>query len=218
MLYELKSNRSSFKSLKFHKGLNIILADRQAIPDGSEANSDRRTRNGAGKSSIIDLVHFLLAGKPEGALKSQALSEWLFELKLDVGSELMTISRSPKSPKANVQVKVGRSEELLDLSSVALGNRLGQNWFNLSSEKQPGAASFRQLISYFARRRRDGGYDDPVRTFRAQPNAVSETNLAVLFGLSSETVRRFHSAKNALKQNHIAQRALRDIDKAAPAV
>ena len=36
--------------------------------------------------------------------------------------------------------------------------------------------------------------------FPRQSNAVSETNLAALFGLDAEVVRRFHKAKNALKQ------------------
>jgi uncharacterized protein YydD (DUF2326 family) len=45
---------------------------------------------------------------------------------------------------------------------------------------------------------------------------VSETNLAVLFGLDAEVVRRFHQAKNALKQVQTAQKALRDLEKNAP--
>jgi uncharacterized protein YydD (DUF2326 family) len=52
---------------------------------------------------------------------------------------------------------------------------------------------------------------------QGQANAVSETNLAVLFGLDAEVVRRFHRAKNALKQIQTAQKALRDLEKTAPA-
>lgn len=105
----------------------------------------------------------------------------------------------------------------MEIPNTAWATRLGQTWFQLNGRRQPGAASFRQLISYFARRRRDGGYDDPVRTFRAQSSAVTETNLAVLFGLDAEVVRRFHQAKNALKQIQAAQKALRDLEKSAPA-
>ena len=62
MLYRLSANRASFKSIEFRKGLNIVLADRQLPIDDDEKTEQRRTRNGAGKSSLIDLVHFLLAG------------------------------------------------------------------------------------------------------------------------------------------------------------
>lgn len=220
MLYRLSADHPSFKTIEFRKGLNIVLADRQIPADGDERAPQRRTRNGAGKSSIIDLVHFLLAGDAEGALKAEALRDWSFELSLDVGDERLAVRRGPASSRVSIRKDGPRfadSTDAEELTNAAWTGRLGKAWFHLNGSRQPGAASFRQLISYFARRRRDGGYDDPVRTFRAQANAVSETNLAVLFGLDAEVVRRFHRAKNALKQIQTAQKALRDLDKTAPA-
>ncbi|MBN9564267.1 MAG: DUF2326 domain-containing protein [Alphaproteobacteria bacterium] len=220
MLYRLTANRQSFKTIEFRKGLNIILADRQLPASRDEAAPQRRTRNGAGKSSIIDLVHFLLAGSAEGALKSDALAEWVFELSLDLDDERLAVRRGQSGGRVTIR-KEGpgfvSDTDPTELTNAAWTTRLGKAWFRLANNRQPGAASFRQLISYFARRRRDGGYDDPVRTFRAQSNAVIETNLAVLFGLDAEIVRRFHQAKNALKQIQIAQKALRDLESAAPA-
>ena len=216
MLNRLSADHESFKTFAFREGLNIILADRQ-LPADEEAPPQRRTRNGAGKSSIIDLIHFLLAGSAEGALKSKALAEWSFELSLDVGPERLAVRRRAANSGFSIRRDVGSASDATDITNAAWANRLGQTWFNLSGSRQAGAASFRQLISYFARRRRDGGYDDPVRTFRAQTNAVSETNLAVLFGLDAEVVRRFHQAKNALKQIQAAQKALRDLERSAPA-
>jgi uncharacterized protein YydD (DUF2326 family) len=216
MLYRLSADQGSFKTIAFREGLNIVLADRQ-LPADEEASPQRRTRNGAGKSSIIDLIHFLLAGSAEGALKSKALAEWSFELSLDVGPERLDVLRRAGNSGFSIRKAAGSASDAADITNAAWANRLGQTWFNLTGSRQAGAASFRQLISYFARRRRDGGYDDPVRTFRAQTNAVSETNLAVLFGLDAEVVRRFHQAKNALKQIQAAQRTLRDLEKSAPA-
>jgi uncharacterized protein YydD (DUF2326 family) len=220
MLYRLSADHPSFKTIEFRKGLNIILADRQLPSNGDEQGPARRTRNGAGKSSMIDLIHFLLAGSAEGALKAEVLADWVFEFTLDVGDERLTVQRGAKSPRVSI-LKEGPgfvdSTEAEELSNAAWTSQLGKAWFQLNGSRQSGAASFRQLISYFARRRRDGGYDDPVRTFRAQTSAVSETNLAVLFGLDAEIVRRFHQAKNALKQIQAAQKTLRDLEKSAPA-
>jgi uncharacterized protein YydD (DUF2326 family) len=216
MLHRLSADHKSFKTIVFRDGLNIILADRQ-LPEGKEAHApERRTRNGAGKSSIIDLIHFLLAGGAEGALKSKALAEWSFELSLNVGAECLVVRRGPAGSRLLIGKDSAFVFDVVETTAAAWANRLGQTWFNLNSGRQSGAASFRQLISYFARRRRDGGYDDPVRTFRAQTNAVSETNLAVLFGLDAEVVRRFHQAKNALKQIQAAQKVLRDVERNAP--
>jgi uncharacterized protein YydD (DUF2326 family) len=219
MLYRLSADHASFKTIEFRKGLNIILADRQ-LSDSDEGIPERRTRNGAGKSSIIDLVHFLLAGGAEGALKSAAIAEWSFELSVDVGAERLAVRRALSNSRLSIKKDtgggLGEGRDATEITSGAWSNRLGETWFHLNSSRKAGGASFRQLISYFARRRRDGGYDDPVRTFRAQSNAVIETNLAVLFGLDAEVVRRFHHARTALKQVQTAQKALRDLEKTAP--
>jgi uncharacterized protein YydD (DUF2326 family) len=213
MLHALYADQSGFKGFVFRKGLNIILANRSTSEKDADSKSARRTRNGAGKSSIIDIIHFLLGGKPEGALQASELATWAFSLNVDVGDKLISVRRRVEDSKT-VQFE---HEALKDqkISNATWIQMLGEAWFGLRAPRPPGAASFRQIFSYFARRKKDGGYDDPIRTFRTQSNAVTETNLAVLFDLDSEIVRRFHQAKNLLKQNEVAQRALRDLDKKA---
>ena len=179
MLRSLISDKESFKAFTFREGLNIVLAGRVSAPD-DEAAPERRTRNGAGKSSLIDLIHFLLAGSPEGALKSKMLHDWSFTLSLDVGAEVWTIERGLSEKKSITRAR--ESAPAKEISATALAQQLGQTWFHLDGSKATGGASFRQLISYFARRRRDGGYEFPVRMFRAQSNAVCETILPFSLG------------------------------------
>jgi uncharacterized protein YydD (DUF2326 family) len=212
MLYALRADHDGFKEFVFRKGLNIVLANRSASDASADLKGPGRTRNGAGKSSIVDILHFLLGGKPEGALQAVELENWTFSLDADVGRDRVSVNRKVNDNKT-VRI-VDRSKDQ-KLSNAAWIQFLGEAWFDLKSPRLVGAATFRQLFSYFARRKRDGGYDDPVRTFRTQSNAVTETNLAVLFDLDAEIVRRFHQAKNLLKQNEVAQRALRDLDKRA---
>lgn len=214
MLHNLKADYASFKALNFKPGLNIILATRA---DGDEQDrrigSERRSRNGAGKSSIIDLIHFLLGGKPEGALTAPTLAEWNFTLNLDVGSERLEATRSV----ANAKQVFLRSAQFGEyrIQNTQWCKQLGEEWFALQEKRGNGDVTYRQLISYFARRRRDGGLDSPSRTFRNQPVASSETSLAHLFGLDAELVRCLHQAKAALKQTKETQKALAALDKTA---
>lgn len=214
MLQRLAADRAGFRTLNFRAGLNIIVATRaDDYEQGSRSAGERRSRNGAGKSSIIDLVHFLLGGKPEGALNAPALAEWNFTLELDVGPERLQVTRSVANAK---QVFIRSAQFGTDrIQNAQWCKRLGEEWFGLREKRGNGDVTYRQLVSYFARRKRDGGLDSPTRTFRNQSTASSETSLAHLFGLDAELVRRLHQAKAALKQTKDAQTALAALDKAA---
>lgn len=212
MLHRLSADRPQFKTLAFTSGLNIVLASRD---NNADRSNHRRSRNGAGKSSILDLVHFLLGGKAEGALTSPVLADWNFTLDLDVGKDRVSVTRSVSNAK---QIFVSRSTALQSrLGNAQWCQQLGEAWFGLTEKSERGGTSYRQLFSYFARRKRDGGLDNPIRTFRVQSSASSETSLAELFGLDAELVRQLHQTKAALKQTKDAQSALAELDKAAAA-
>jgi uncharacterized protein YydD (DUF2326 family) len=212
MLHRLSADRPQFKTLEFRSGLNIVLASRD---NNADLSNHRRSRNGAGKSSILDLLHFLLGGKAEGALTSPTLADWNFTLDLDVGGDRVSVTRSVGNAK---QIFVSRPPTGQSrLTNAQWCQQLGEAWFGLQERTERGGTSYRQLFSYFARRKRDGGLDNPVRTFRIQSSASSETSLAELFGLDAELVRQLHQTKNALKQTKNAQSALAELDKAAAA-
>jgi uncharacterized protein YydD (DUF2326 family) len=57
MIIEITSTLETFKPLRFKSGLNILVAERH------ESSGPKETRNGTGKTSFIELVHYLLAEK-----------------------------------------------------------------------------------------------------------------------------------------------------------
>ncbi len=57
MLRKLGSNDARFKEITFQAGMNIIVAARTV------GSTETDTRNGSGKSSIIEMLHFLLGGQ-----------------------------------------------------------------------------------------------------------------------------------------------------------
>ena len=59
MLRSLSSSLQTFKTLNFDVGLNILVADR------TQASSETDTRNGVGKSSMVELLHFLLGSRSD---------------------------------------------------------------------------------------------------------------------------------------------------------
>ena len=94
MLHRIYSDLKSFKELKFSPGFNIILAQK------SPGATDRQTRNGAGKSSITDIIHFLLGSNAtKGSIfKSAALERYVFGLDFDLYGERIRVERSGRKP------------------------------------------------------------------------------------------------------------------------
>jgi uncharacterized protein YydD (DUF2326 family) len=90
MIHGVSSDLPSFKTLSFTRGLNILLADK------SHGATDRQSRNGAGKTSFIELIHFLFGANAdkESIFRSEKLAAWIFEAHVDVGGADVKVARS----------------------------------------------------------------------------------------------------------------------------
>src|SRR5579884_796862 len=91
MIHSLYSSMPTFKNLQFRQGLNILLADK------SPGATDKQTRNGAGKSSLIELIHFLLGANPD-TIFTNALRRYSFGMEFDLGQARRSVERSGKNP------------------------------------------------------------------------------------------------------------------------
>ena len=100
MIHRIYSSLNTFKELRFHKGLNILSAER------TRASSDRQTRNGAGKSSFVAIVNMLLGGniKTNSIFKHDALVDHWFAMEFDIRGNRTTIKRQGK-PKSDILIK-----------------------------------------------------------------------------------------------------------------
>lgn len=146
MIREIWSaTRPTFKHLRFGVGLNIVLVKRtdQAGPAGK--------RNAAGKSSLIDVIHFLFGGNNEKSspLAAPELSHDDFKVTIDFMGEQLTITRSLNEPSKvilegnfrhwPIQPDVDRKTGLVTMSIATWCRLLGHVMFGMPTiESQVG--------------------------------------------------------------------------------
>lgn len=193
MIERLDSSLPGFKTLRFHRGMNVLLAEK------SPGATERQTRNGAGKTSVVELVHFLLGGdaNKDHFLRRAELAESSFSMRFDLGGARVDVERVP----AAYRDVIVDGKRLANTEWKAL---LGREMFGLSEPdaEESAGPSFRSLISYFARRQNSGGFHSPELHTIKQPASDAQIALSYLFGLDAEIPRRIQELKereNALK-------------------
>jgi uncharacterized protein YydD (DUF2326 family) len=88
MIHRIFSSLTSFKELDFKLGLNVLIAQKEA------GATDKQTRNRAGKTSLIEIIHFLTgsdAGK-DSPFRSEALANETFGMEFDLDGEKYSLS------------------------------------------------------------------------------------------------------------------------------
>ena len=143
MIHRIYSSLSSFKNLEFHSGLNVLLAEK------SEGATSRQTRNRAGKTSLIEIVHFLTGGNINEKTPFQAhkLQDVKFGMEFDLSGETIIIERLNKK-------RAGFKLNDSTISAKKWRNQLGKDMFGLSdgSDEEGRTPTFRSLFAYFVRR------------------------------------------------------------------
>lgn len=214
MIVRVFANKPTFKTVEFTTGMNIIWADR------TKESTKKDSRNGLGKSTLIEIIHFCLGAntrKNKGLLVEQ-LKDWIFSIELSIQDKNIIASRAIDNPgiitiKGNFDIWPITPKEkngetfftIQDWNSV-----LGVLLFDLpilSSEKY--TPSFRSLISYFIRRGKDS-FSIPFEHHRKQLEWDKQVNNAYLLDLSWEDAQELQNLKDRKK-------GIQDLKKAAKA-
>jgi uncharacterized protein YydD (DUF2326 family) len=219
MIYEVWSNRPTFKRLKFGKGLNIVLVRRSAKSTSSQK------RNAAGKSSLIDVIHFVLGSDKEAAspLAAPEVAEDRYFATIDIGGATVTVERAWNEPGRltingdvrswPVQPDIDEKTGSVTITNSAWRDLLGRVMFKLpaaSSMPSGNFLSFRNCFSYFARRERTEGFADWRRYFRMEKPVQIQVSLGTLFGLGRDGVLELHKVKEAEKERKSLRKLLQD--------
>jgi uncharacterized protein YydD (DUF2326 family) len=227
MIHNVTSDLPHFKSLNFGPGLNILLADK------SEGATDRQSRNGAGKTSFVELIHFLFGGNVDKSsiFTSEALIPWCFEARVDIREKTVNVTRSGTKPSriglegdisalALPGVPTPVSTDLFiskkhDLSNEHWRGVLGAAFFGLNTETEDGAhtrfrPTFRLLFSYFARRQGSGGFLSPTQQATKQPPWQEQVAVSYLLGLDARIPQEFQEVRTQEKAMTELRKALKE--------
>lgn len=203
MIHSISADSPLFKNVEFREGLNLVLADITA------ESSEKDSRNGLGKTSLIHVVHFCLGGNLPKHLDQRVIGDIAFRIVVDVGATPVSITRSTTEPTV---MSVEPSEWLDDAQPVDLFRyrvedvvaALGKKWFGLGARSGRYAPSTRALLSYFARRGHDA-YVEPLKYFHSQPGYQQQILAAYLTGVAWEYPRD----QRMLKEEEDGVKALR---------
>ncbi len=200
MITALRCNKPTFRTVHFGPGLNVILADR------TQEETNKQSRNGLGKSTLIELVHFCLGGDFKGPITAPALTGWVFTLDMTLQKRPVSISRDTEAPTRvavdgdasgwPILPKENKETGRLELSVKDWIQVLGVLMFGLPvSDTTKYRPSFRALISYFARRGKDA-YSKPFEFMRRQKTWSIQVLNTFLLGLESQDALDFQKLKD----------------------
>ncbi|MHB8330814.1 MAG: ABC-three component system protein, partial [Candidatus Dormibacteria bacterium] len=203
MLHRIFSNDPRFKEVELTRGLNVIVADRTAH------STTQQTRNGAGKSSMIHLIHFLLGDQsdPKSPFRSEALLGSQFGMEFDLGSHLVTVRRSGE--EFGKQLVSGYpTEESISLATWK--SILASEMFKLGSREGKWAPGMRALLAYFVRRQDAGGFHNAFQNSNKQQLWDSQVCVSWLLGLDWHISQEWQDIRDVEGSLKAVRRAARD--------
>lgn len=205
MLLSVRADRESFKKVTFSPGFNVILAER------TKESTKRDSRNGLGKTSLIQIIHFCLGGKLSKTLSNDKLADWTFTLDLEILGKKFAISRNT-SDKRNVfiegdctdwpikpEIDKNTGKQIMRLKDWrdSLGALLLGMQVTFAEKYVP---TFRSCISYFARQNGEkGGFLEPFSQYRNQQEWDRQVNNCYLLGLDWTHASKWQVLKDRKK-------------------
>ena len=205
MIHDIFSTLPTFKNLSDLKpGLNVLLAQK------AEGATSKQTRNRAGKTSFIEVVHFLTGSDAgmDSIFRTPELAEYTFGMDFDLKDARTVVERSGGA-KAKINVTSPPATKIKFSASDWIG-RLGESMFGLSGLEAAGSKppSFRSLFAYFVRRQLSGAFTTPEKQAGMQQIGDMQMALMFLLGLDWQIARDWQAVRDR-------EKALDELKKAA---
>lgn len=199
MILKVTANKDTFKATQFTDGFNVVWADRK------DDSAKRESRNGLGKSTLIEIIHFCLGSSTKSINQLKSLKGWAFTLLMRIENQSIEVTRSIDDPGF---VKIYADTSVFPiLPKIKDGSTtysikqwtqvLGVLCFGIpiENEDQKYKPSFRALLSYFIRRTKDA-FSTPFEFFKRQNEWDKQTHNAFLLNLSWEHAIKIQELKD----------------------
>lgn len=225
MILGVRANREEFNNVSFSEGFNLIVADI------TKQSTDKDSRNGLGKTTLLNIIHFCLGGreKRNQGLRSPELKGWEFSVDLLLRGESVTVSRSvDETSEVTTDVNaewltrhVAQDNEFsplqqsMDFGSEPLMSRrrsdewtslLGWGMYDLPLQS---AASYRNLISYDIRRNQ---FENPFENYPRQSTKDIPISNAFMLDLNWRHAVKWQDLKDRKKNVDSIKRAVKEGD------
>ncbi|NTW99596.1 MAG: DUF2326 domain-containing protein, partial [Geobacteraceae bacterium] len=196
MIKCVRANKTTFRSVEFQPGFNVVLADKTV------KSSRKDSRNGAGKSLLVEIIHFCLGGNAGTSLKKKALADWRFTLDLRIAGEDLSVTRGLDHPSKVIVEGNAKfiSRELLSLVPGASQQMKSTEWAQLlgtvafglppDEKPQPFSPRFRSLFPFFARSGREA-FASPFRHHRHTTKGEEQISNSFLLGIGWDYARQW---------------------------
>lgn len=224
MIHQLTSNIPTMEPVTFVPGMNVVVAER------TEDSTEKDSRNGVGKSTLIEIIHFCLGmdvnrGK-EKALFGKHLADFTFTLEMELRDFRFNVSRMGSAGNrilisgdlSELPKEWHPTEEKITGELVYSLNEwkavLGWLMFELPLPERKGkkietqiySPTFRSLFSYFVRKGRSS-FEKPFEHFRRQQEWNIQVNNAFLLGLGWDFAAKFQLNKDQEKDVKLLEKS-----------
>lgn len=206
MIHSIKCDKPSFKTIVFNPGFNVVVAER------TKEATKKDSRNGLGKSTSIEIIHFCLGGNKGETLNKPQLDDWTFTLDIDLGGKKYLVTRNTKNTNkiiiegdcSNWAIKptTDKKTGTQIISRNDWTKILGILMFDLQPiyDDYKYIPTFRSLISYFVRKNgQSGAFLNPFQQYKAQLEWDQQVNNSFLLGLGWEYASKWQVLKDRVK-------------------
>lgn len=204
MIYRISANQPTFREVVLQPGFNVVIAD------VTKQSSKKDSRNGLGKSTLIEIIHFCLGSQTESkkGLFVPKLNGWAFSLDFDLGERRVEVTRHVNKPNEfRITGDVAGLGELVDgevrLTTRAWRDTLGRYMFGIPERDEVGkwSPTFRGAFAYTVRRGK-GAFLSPFSNYKSQATWDKQVHNAFLLGLAwedAQAVQLLREKENAVK-------------------
>lgn len=197
----VSANFPEFRTVEFADDLNLVIADR------THRSSDTDSRNGLGKSTLVEIINFCLGSnltKGQSLYRLKDLREPTFRLALEIQGSELEVSRALDRPNevtitgpipSGLDVQIDHNR-LVHVRMNEWKRFLGAAVFALDEYADVAySPTFRSLFAYFARSGR-GAFVSPFQSVAQQRAWNVQVNNAYLLGLNWRLASRWQTLKD----------------------